>query len=104
MYTQQELAAIDRSYFAVIVADEYDVTLMSLNTRHMWQLHNVELPDGEVTVLFHKHHASDPYHLQGKRKTSPRSSAETVFDCVRISVCSRSRRRGACRRQPSDSG
>ena len=42
MYTQQELAAIDRSYFAVIVADEYDVTLMSLNTRHMWQLHNVE--------------------------------------------------------------
>ena len=51
MYTQEELAAIDRSYFAVIVADEYDVTLMSLNTRHMWQLHNVELPDGEVTVL-----------------------------------------------------
>ena len=63
MYTQQELAAIDRSYFAVIVADEYDVTLMSLNTRHMWQLHNVELPDGEVTVVFHKHKASHPYHF-----------------------------------------
>ena len=73
MYTQQELAAIDRSYFAVIVADEYDVTLMSLNTRHMWQLHNVELPDRDVTVLFHKHHASDPYHLQGKRKTMSRA-------------------------------
>ena len=73
MYTQQELAAIDRSYFAVIVADEYDVTLMSLNTRHMWQLHNVELPDGEVTVLFHKHHVSDQYHLQGRRRTMKRA-------------------------------
>ena len=73
MYTQQELAAIDRSYFAVIVADEYDVTLMSLNTRHMWQLHNVELPDGEVTVLFHKHHASDSYHLQGRRSSMSRA-------------------------------
>ena len=35
MYTQQELAAIDRSYFAVIVADEYDVTLMSLNAPYV---------------------------------------------------------------------
>lgn len=69
MYTQQELAAIDRSYFAVIVADEYDVTLMSLNTRHMWQLHNVELPDGDVTVVFHKHKASHPYHLHGRTNT-----------------------------------
>ena len=73
MYTQEELAAIDRSYFAVIVADEYDVTLMSLNTRHMWQLHNVELPAGEVTVLFHKHHVSDQYHLQGRRRTMRRA-------------------------------
>ena len=68
MYTQQELASIDRNYFAVIVADEYDVTLLSLNTRHMWQLHNVELPDGEVTVIFHKHKASHPYHLHGRSR------------------------------------
>ena len=69
MYTQQELASIDRNYFAVIVADEYDVTLLSLNTRHMWQLHNVELPDGEVTVIFHKHKASHPYHLHGRSRS-----------------------------------
>ena len=73
MYTQEELAAIDRSYFAVIVADEYDVTLMSLNTRHMWQLHNVELPDGAVTVVFHKHHASDPYHAHSKSRSLNRA-------------------------------
>ena len=73
MYTQQELASIDRNYFAVIVADEYDVTLMSLNTRHMWQLHNVELPDGAVTVIFHKHHASDPYHAHSKSRSLNRA-------------------------------
>ncbi len=73
MYTQQELAAIDRSYFAVIVADEYDVTLMSLNTRHMWQLHNVELPDGAVTVVFHKHHVSDPYHTHSRSRSLGRA-------------------------------
>lgn len=35
MYTRQELNAIDRNYFAVIIADEYDVILMSRNTRHI---------------------------------------------------------------------
>lgn len=73
MYTQQELDSIDKKYFAVIVADQYDVTLMSLNTRHMWQLHNVELPDGEVTVVFHKHHASDPYHTHSRSRTLGRA-------------------------------
>ncbi|MDD6515197.1 MAG: hypothetical protein PUG45_07150 [bacterium] len=69
MYTQQELDAIDREYFAVIIADQYDVTLMSKNTHHVWQLHNVEMPDGEVTVVFHKHKVSHPYHLHGRTNT-----------------------------------
>ena len=73
MYTQQELEAIDRKYFAVIIADQYDVTLMSKNTHHVWQLHNVELPDGEVTVVFHKHHASDPYHAHSRSRTLNRA-------------------------------
>ena len=55
MYTRQELEAIDRSYFEVIIADEYDVTLMSRNTRHIWHNRDVELPDGEATVILHKH-------------------------------------------------
>lgn len=45
MYTRQELEAIDRSYFEVIIADEYDMILMSKNTRHIWHLRNVELSD-----------------------------------------------------------
>lgn len=73
MYTQQELDAIDRKYFAVIIADQYDVALMSKNTRPVWQLHNVELPDRDVTVVFHKHHASDPYHAHSRSKTLNRA-------------------------------
>lgn len=69
MYTQQELDVIDRKYFAVIVADQYDVTLMSSNTHHVWQLHNVELPDWEVTVVFHKQRVSDQYHVHSRSRT-----------------------------------
>lgn len=68
MYTRQELEAIDRSYFEVIIADEYDVTLMSRNTRHIWHLRNVELSDGEITIILHKHQVSDPYHAHERNK------------------------------------
>lgn len=73
MFTTEELQSIDRKYFTVIVADAYDVTLISNNTRHVWQLHNVELPDGDVTVVFHKHHASDPYHTHSRSRTLGRA-------------------------------
>ncbi|MGN8773368.1 hypothetical protein [Candidatus Weimeria sp. HCP3S3_B5] len=66
MFTRKELEAIDRNYFAVIVANDYDVTLMSKNTHHVWRLHNAEMPDGNIVVIFHKHHASDPYHFHGR--------------------------------------
>ena len=73
MYTRQELEEIDRRYFEVIIADEYDVILMSRNTRHVWYLRNVELPDGEVTVILHKHQVSDPYHAHGRSRTMRRA-------------------------------
>ena len=73
MYTRQELNAIDRSYFEVIIADEYEVTLMSRNTRHVWHLRNVELLDGEATVILHKHQASDPYHAHSRSRTMKRA-------------------------------
>ena len=62
MFTEEELSAIDTKYFSVIVANEYDVTLMSKNTGHVWYMHSADLPDRDLVILFHKHHASDPYH------------------------------------------
>ena len=38
MFTTEELQAIDREYFTVIVADAYDVTLISNNTKHVWYI------------------------------------------------------------------
>lgn len=73
MYTQQEMDSIDKKYFNIILMNEYDITLMSKNTRHMWQLHNVELPDGEITVIFHKHHVSDQYHTHSRSRTLSRA-------------------------------
>ncbi len=62
MFTEEELKSIDGKYFAIIMTSDYDVTLMSKNTRHVWYLHNVELPDRQMVITFHKHRASDPYH------------------------------------------
>lgn len=38
MFTTEELQSIDRKYFTVIVADAFDVTLISNNTRHVWYI------------------------------------------------------------------
>ena len=48
MFTTEELQSIDRKYFTVIVADAYDVTLISNNTRHVWYIHNVELKNRDL--------------------------------------------------------
>lgn len=73
MFQPEELAAIDKKYFNIIVADEYDVTLISKNTHHVWYIHNVELPDRDSCIIFHKHHVSNPYHQHGKSGTLRRA-------------------------------
>lgn len=55
LFTTEELQSIDRKYFTVIVADAYDVTLISNNTRHVWYIHNVELKDRNLCMVYHKH-------------------------------------------------
>ncbi len=66
MFTTEELQAIDRKYFTVIVADAYDVTLISNNTRHVWYIHNVELMDRNLCLVYHKHKINHPYHSQAR--------------------------------------
>ena len=66
MFSPEELQSLDRNYFSVIVADEYDVTIMSRNTGHFWYLHNPEYPEKGTIILLHKHKAGDKYHLHGR--------------------------------------
>ena len=62
MFTTEELQSIDRKYFTVIVADGYDVTLIGNNTRHAWYIHNVELKDRNLCMVYHNEYsnASEP--------------------------------------------
>lgn len=39
MFTENQLAQLDRKYFNVILADGLDVTIQSRNTGHWWYLH-----------------------------------------------------------------
>lgn len=62
MFTTEELQAIDWKYFTVIVADAYDVILISNNTKHVWYIWNVELKGRNLCLAYHKHKISHPYH------------------------------------------
>ncbi len=66
MFSVEELAALDRSYFSVIRADAYDVTIVSKNTGHVWHIHN---PEPGACVIFHRHGMSRPYHRHGKARS-----------------------------------
>lgn len=73
MFTTEELQAIDRKYFTVIVADAYDVTLISNNTKHVLYIHNVELKDRNLCLVYHKHKISHPYHSHSRCGTLRRA-------------------------------
>ena len=66
MFDRTQLQQLDREYFVVLIADEYDVTIQSRNTGHYWYLHCTEYPQPESCVIFHKHRYSHPYHLHGQ--------------------------------------
>lgn len=51
MFATEELQVIDRKYFTVIVADAYDLTLISNNTKHVWYIRNVELKNRNICLV-----------------------------------------------------
>ena len=73
MFSASELQAIDKKYFTVLVADPFDVTLISNNTRHVWYIRNVELPDRDLCLVYHKHSINLPYHSHSRCGTLRRA-------------------------------
>ena len=69
MFDKEHLDKIDRNYFNVIMADDWDVTIQSRNTGHYWYLHCAGYPTEEALVIFHKHRFSRPYHQHGRANT-----------------------------------
>ena len=69
MFRAEEIEKLDRSYFNIILAEEYDVTIQSRNTGHIWYIHNPEYPGEGECIIFHKHRASQPYHQHGRARS-----------------------------------
>ena len=69
MFSAEELNSLDRRYFNVIAANDYDVTVMSRNTGHYWYMHNPEYPEAGTIILFHRHSGDLPYHYQRREKS-----------------------------------
>lgn len=69
MFSTEDLKCLDPKYFSIISVDDYDVTIMSRNTGHIWYLHNPEYPEEGTVIIFHKRKASHPYHQHGRANT-----------------------------------
>lgn len=69
MFSTADLKALDPKYFSIIAVDDYDVTIMSRNTGHIWYIHNPEYPKPRSRIIFHKHSVSHSYHQHWKANT-----------------------------------
>lgn len=68
MFHERDMGVLDKSYFNIVLTGEYDVTVQSKNTGHFWYIHNLEFPEEDACIIFHKHRASHPYHWHGKAR------------------------------------
>ena len=59
MYTSTDLAFIHDPYFTVLQLSEDCCELQSNNTKHCWYITKSQ---DSIYILFHKHHAKNPYH------------------------------------------
>ena len=69
VFRTEDLKVLDPKYFSIISVSDYDVTIMSKNTEHIWYIHNSEYPMDGSCVIFHKHKAFHPYHQHGRSNT-----------------------------------
>lgn len=66
MFDARDLQMLDWEYFEVMQANEYDVMVISKNTRYIWLIHNAGyLKEGDC-VIFHAHSLALPYHQHGR--------------------------------------
>jgi len=68
MFRAEEIEKLDKSYFSIILAENYDVTIQSKNTGHIWYIHNPKYPEEGECIIFHKHKASHSYHQHGRAR------------------------------------
>lgn len=62
MITNRELQIIDKSYFMIIQAGGFTISLQSKNTGHYWFLVVEEFPTFRHFKVSHKHNYTDAFH------------------------------------------
>ena len=65
MFDAKDMECLNPEYFSIIMANEYDVTVMSRNTGHYWYVHCTGVPGDTACIIFHKHKYNHPYHQHG---------------------------------------
>lgn len=53
-----------------IMANEYNVTVMSRSNSHCWYMHNLEYSEQGTIIIFYRHSGSLSYHYQRRKKTA----------------------------------
>lgn len=73
----EEIQEIDEQYFLILARNPYCILLRSRSTGHYWHLLE-RLSNGHRTfVISHRHHVSDPFHIQ-KNRPSIKSCCEYI--------------------------
>lgn len=88
MFSNDDLKCLDPEYFIIIVADAYDVTIMSRNTGHYWYIHSTDRSGDCSCVIFHKHKFSHPYHHHGS-SNGLKQAIQSIRSHDRWQICGR---------------
>jgi hypothetical protein len=76
LFSQKELRGIDHSYFNILQANCFSVTLQSKNTKHYWHIIHQEYPAFKSCQVTHKHNLSDEYHSHRNQPTLEKAIQE----------------------------
>ena len=103
MITRTDLSAIDTTYFQVLDSNGYLFVLRSHSTGHYWCLQEQALSGHRSFKILHRHHGTDPYHVQAYRPSVGACCAYIVqhdaFHIKREEAKQERRRRAAERRR-----
>ena len=69
MIDRIDIEAIDKKYFEITGKKEYTLVLRSRNTGHHWCLLEQVYNGRRSFQISHRHHVSDPFHLQKNKPT-----------------------------------
>ena len=75
MFSRNDIASIDRTYFSVLGSSPFTITLRSNNTQHEWHLMvqqvRVEARVINSIKIYHRHDRTVGFHEHGHARTLP---------------------------------